>query len=143
MVVIPSYTQFHHKIWQWRKATWNVKSVASTFRSGHATLRGRKFVLSDGERSRTRAEGLLNMWFVYILQCKDKSYYIGSTNNIERRLKDHLRGSGGKYTISHKAERIVYKEELPNKSEALKREHQLKKWSRAKKEHLIKENLYT
>lgn len=77
------------------------------------------------------------MWFVYILLCKDKSLYTGSTNNIDRRFKDHLSGIGGRYTRSHKAEKLVYKEELANESEALKREAQLKKWSKAKKEALI------
>jgi len=78
------------------------------------------------------------MWFVYILLCKDNSFYIGSSNNVERRFKDHLNGRGGRYTRSHKAEKLVYKEELANESEALEREAQLKKWSKAKKEALIR-----
>lgn len=78
------------------------------------------------------------MWFVYILLCNDGSYYIGSTNNLEKRFKDHVDGNGGRYTRSHKPLRIVYKEELATKSEALKREAQLKKLTRVKKEALIK-----
>lgn len=77
------------------------------------------------------------MWWVYILQCVDGSYYIGSTNNLEKRVKEHLDGKGGRYTRSHKPEKLVYKEELANKSKALKREAELKKLSRAKKEILI------
>lgn len=77
------------------------------------------------------------MWFVYILLCKDKSLYIGSTNNINGRLKDHLEGKGGRYTRSHKVEKLVYREELSNKSEALKREIQLKRWPKSKKEALV------
>lgn len=77
------------------------------------------------------------MWFVYILLCNDGSYYIGSSNNVDKRVKDHLDGNGGRYTRSHKPQKLVYKEVLTTKSEALKREAQLKKWSRAKKEALI------
>ena len=77
------------------------------------------------------------MWFVYILLCNNGSYYIGSSNNVDQRVKDHLNGKGGRFTRSHKPQKLVYKEELPNKSEALKREAQLKKWSKAKKEAII------
>lgn len=77
------------------------------------------------------------MWFVYILQCVDGSYYTGSTNNIKRRLKDHLSGKGGKYTRSHKPEKIIYKEDLQSKSEALKREAQIKKLTKKEKEELV------
>ncbi len=77
------------------------------------------------------------MWFVYILQCNDGSYYTGSTNNVVARVKEHLDGKGGRYTKSHKPQKLVYQEELTTKSEALKREAQLKKWPRAKKETLI------
>jgi len=77
------------------------------------------------------------MYFVYILLCKDGSYYIGSSNDVEKRFKDHLDGNGGRYTRSHKPQKLVYKEELATKSEALKREAELKKWTRAKKKELI------
>lgn len=79
----------------------------------------------------------IHMWFVYILLCKDNSFYIGSTNDVERRLKDHLNGKGGRYTRSHRVVKLIYKEDLGNKSEALKREINLKKWSREKKKALI------
>lgn len=77
------------------------------------------------------------MWFVYILQCTDNSFYTGSTNNVERRFNDHLTGKGGRYTRSHKVLKLVYKEKFVNKSDALKREAQLKKWPRLKKEALV------
>ncbi len=77
------------------------------------------------------------MWFVYILLCNDGSYYIGSSNNVDKRFKDHLNGNGGRYTRSYKPVKLVYKEELANKSEALKREAQLKKLTRVEKEGLI------
>lgn len=81
------------------------------------------------------------MYFVYILLCKDGTYYIGSSNNVDRRFKDHINGKGGRYTRSHEPQKLVYVEQLASKSKALKREAQLKKWTKAKKELLIKGDL--
>lgn len=76
--------------------------------------------------------------FIYILQSDDGRYYTGYTTDLDRRLKEHQSGSGGKFTRSFGAERILYHESYDNKSVALKREAQIKGWSRAKKEALIK-----
>ena len=76
-------------------------------------------------------------WFTYILQCHDGSYYTGSTNNIEKRFNDHLNGKGGRYTRSHKPKKIIYKETLSSKSEALKREAAIKKLSKFEKKQLV------
>ena len=73
------------------------------------------------------------MWFVYILECEDGSFYTGSTNNLEKRFLDHKSGRGGAYTRSHKPVKIVYSEKHATKSEALKREIEIKSWSREKK----------
>ncbi len=73
------------------------------------------------------------MWYVYILLCKDGSFYTGSSNDVERRFLVHLSGKGSKYTRSHKPIKIVYQEELPTKSVALKRELEIKAWSREQK----------
>ena len=78
------------------------------------------------------------MWFIYILECTDGSFYIGSTNNIEQRFKNHIAGKGAKYTKSHKPLKMIYQEKFATKSEALKREWELKKLSRKQKEQLIK-----
>lgn len=78
------------------------------------------------------------MYYVYILSCKDGSYYTGSTNNVEKRFKDHLAGKGARYTKSHKPEKIIYREEFSTKSEALKREIEIKKWPRQMKEKLVR-----
>jgi putative endonuclease len=78
------------------------------------------------------------MWFVYIIRCQDGSLYTGSTNDIEKRFKDHSEGRGARYTKSHKPVRIIYWEGFSTKSEALKREAELKKWTRTQKEALIK-----
>lgn len=75
--------------------------------------------------------------FVYILQSEDGRYYTGYTTDLNRRLKEHQNGSGGKFTKSFGAEKILYYESFPDKSSALKREAQIKNWTRPKKEALI------
>lgn len=77
------------------------------------------------------------MWIVYILQCVDKSFYTGITNNLKKRLIEHKIGKGGRYTRSHKVIKLVYQEKLPTHSEALKREFEIKNWSKEKKISLI------
>jgi putative endonuclease len=76
-------------------------------------------------------------YYVYILICHNGSYYTGSTNNVDKRFKDHLEGRGARYTKSHKPEKIAYQETFSTKSEALRREAEIKKWPRKKKESLI------
>ena len=79
--------------------------------------------------------------YVYILKLADGTLYVGSTNNLETRLKDHRRWAGGAFTRIPGAKELLYSEELPDKYSALRREHQLKGWSRAKKLALITGNL--
>ena len=76
-------------------------------------------------------------WFVYILECKNKSFYTGITSNLERRLREHLKGRGGHYTRTFGAVRFVYTEECPSREEALRREIEIKTWPRAKKLVLV------
>lgn len=77
------------------------------------------------------------MWYVYILRCADGILYTGSTMDIERRVKEHNRKKGGGCTRGRLPVKLVYKELLLNRSEAQKREHQIKTWSRTKKLALI------
>lgn len=79
-------------------------------------------------------------YFVYILRCGDDTLYTGSTDNIERRLAAHQSGKGAKYTRSRGPLTLVYQEELPDKSAALKREAAIKKLTRPQKLQLLKEN---
>jgi putative endonuclease len=72
-----------------------------------------------------------------MLLCKGGSFYTGSTNDIEKRLKTHLAGLGAKYTKSHKPIKLIYQESFQTKSEALKREAEIKKLSRQKKEAIV------
>jgi len=73
------------------------------------------------------------MWQVYVLLCKDGSLYTGASNNIEKRFLEHKSGKGGHYTRSHPPVRLIYSESLSTHSEALKRESEIKSWSRQKK----------
>jgi len=76
-------------------------------------------------------------WYVYIIRCKDRSYYTGMTWQPNNRWTQHLSGLGSKYTAKHKPESVVYMEEYEDLYEARLREKQLKGWTRIKKEKLI------
>lgn len=76
-------------------------------------------------------------YFVYMLLCEDSSYYIGTTNDVDRRFIKHVAGKGASYTRSHKPVKVVYREEVADKSSALKREHVLKKLTHAQKLALL------
>ncbi len=78
------------------------------------------------------------MFYVYILECNDNSLYTGYTVNLERRIKAHNKGLGAKYTRGRLPVEIVYQEVFNSKSEAIKREIELKKLSRLEKLDLIK-----
>jgi len=76
-------------------------------------------------------------YFVYILRCKDGSFYTGITTDVQRRFAEHKNGKGGGYTRSHRAIKIVYTERATNRSTAQKREAEIKKLSREKKLEII------
>lgn len=76
-------------------------------------------------------------FFVYLVECRDKTFYCGYTTNLENRLKNHNKGIGSKYTKRRRPVRMIYSEELPTLSAALKREHQIKTFSRKEKEELV------
>ena len=77
------------------------------------------------------------MYLVYILRCGDGSLYTGITNDLPRRLAAHSSGRGAKYTRSRLPVELVWHEEQPDKSAALRRELQIKALSRAEKLRLI------
>lgn len=80
-------------------------------------------------------------YFVYILKCVDESLYTGSTNNLEKRLKEHNNSKqGARYTKTRRPVKLVYREKFKTKSEALKREIQIKGWPRSKKLNLVYSN---
>jgi putative endonuclease len=77
------------------------------------------------------------MFYFYILRCKDGTLYCGSTNNLENRLKRHNTGRGSAYVKSRGGGVIVYSEGFATIGEAMRREIEVKKWTKAKKEQLI------
>jgi putative endonuclease len=80
------------------------------------------------------------MAWMYILECADGSYYVGSTKNLERRVTEHLSGLGSRYTSGRLPVKPVYGEEYDNIADAYAREKQVQNWSRAKREALINGN---
>lgn len=77
------------------------------------------------------------MWHLYILQTKFGQFYTGITNDVKRRMAEHKNGKGGRFTRSFKFKSLLYTEEHPDKSSALKRERQIQGWSRKQKLALI------
>lgn len=77
------------------------------------------------------------MYFVYILECENGSLYTGITTDVQRRFTEHTSGKGGHYTKTHKPTKILFTEKHPDRSSALKREAQIKGWTRSKKYNLI------
>lgn len=75
-------------------------------------------------------------WYVYILECKNGFYYTGVTWNIPQRMEQHKSGKGSTFTSKHGFKALRYMEEFANLLEARTREHQLKDFSRKKKEAL-------
>lgn len=73
------------------------------------------------------------MYFVYILLCSDNSLYTGSSNDPDKRFLAHKNGKGGAYTRSHTPIKIIYREDCKTKSHALKREAEIKHWTRKEK----------
>lgn len=81
----------------------------------------------------------MEMFYVYILKCSDGTLYCGYTNNPEKRFEKHSCGKGAKYTRARLPLELVYTEECETKSEAMKREYEIKKMSREYKIRLIEE----
>ncbi len=80
------------------------------------------------------------MYYVYILRCGDGSLYTGITTDVSRRVAVHNAGKGAKYTRSRLPVTLVYQESQPDKSAALKRELEIKGFTRAQKLRLIGSN---
>lgn len=76
-------------------------------------------------------------YYVYLLRCRDGTLYTGYTDNPERRLRVHNAGKGAKYTRSRLPVELVYQEQCPDKSAALRREREIKRMRRAEKLALI------
>ena len=84
----------------------------------------------------------LNEWEVYMIQASDGKLYTGMTNNLDKRFKDHLHSKrGAKFFRFSSPVKVVFRESHPNRSEAQKREINIKRMDRSQKLTLIQENL--
>ena len=77
------------------------------------------------------------MFWTYILQCADRSYYTGHTDDLEKRIAQHQSGALRGYTYERRPVELVWVTDFPTREEALSAEIKIKNWSRAKKEALI------
>jgi putative endonuclease len=82
-------------------------------------------------------------FYVYILRTSSNTLYIGQTNNLEKRLGEHRlkKGSSAKYMRYFSSFEMVYSEEFKTRREAMRREYELKQWTKVKKENLIANSL--
>ena len=76
-------------------------------------------------------------FFAYMLRCGDSSYYVGSTDELEKRITEHQHGEGCEWTRRRLPVEFVWRQEFQSREEAREAEHQIKRWSRAKKEALV------
>jgi len=78
-----------------------------------------------------------SLWVLYVLECKDKTYYTGITNDLARRLSQHEAGKGAKYTRGRGPFIVRYTEEFSDRGNATKREYAIKQLSKQEKENLF------
>ena len=76
-------------------------------------------------------------WCVYIIECANGTYYVGHSRDVPKRYSRHKKGTGARYTAVNTPEQVVHSEEFATEAEAVRRERQIKRWSRAKKQALI------
>jgi putative endonuclease len=75
--------------------------------------------------------------YVYMVRCADGSLYTGWTTDVARRVAQHNAGRGARYTRMHRPVELVYREEAPDRSTAMRREVTIKKLDRERKERLV------
>ncbi|WP_128477041.1 GIY-YIG nuclease family protein [Halorussus pelagicus] len=75
--------------------------------------------------------------WVYVIECADGSFYTGYTTDVERRVREHDRGEGAKYTRGRTPVELVHSERFESKSGAMSREYEIKQLSRRQKERLV------
>ena len=81
--------------------------------------------------------------YMYILQCADNRFYVGSTTDLDARMQDHQAGLGANFTRERLPVKLVYCEEFNSIADAFRRETQIHKWSHAKKAALIRGDIST
>ena len=93
---------------------------------------------AQGERKSKSLNGSAMRFWVYMLQCADRSYYTGHTDDLERRVAEHQSGIWPGYTSSRRPVTLVYSEEFTTREEALACERRIKGWGRKKKEAMMR-----
>lgn len=93
--------------------------------------------LNDTEQQRRPRRG----WRLYVVKCRDGTYYTGITNDLDRRIDQHNSGKASRYTRSRMPVTLIYCEGCRNKSSALKKEMRMKALSRQEKEEYIKKKV--
>lgn len=73
------------------------------------------------------------LWFVYVVQCRDSSYYTGVSTDVQHRVDTHNTGKGAKYTRSRRPVRLMWHKQFPSQSDALKFEASFKRLTRIQK----------
>jgi len=76
-------------------------------------------------------------YYVYVILCKDNSFYTGYTKDLDSRMRLHMNGKAARYTRMHKPKKIVYVEEFGSRAEAMRREKSVKRLKHSKKLELI------
>jgi len=83
-----------------------------------------------------------DMWYTYMVRCRDRSLYTGITKDIDRRLAEHNNAkNGARYTRTRRPVRLVFLERFSSRSAAAKREHQLKSLSKTEKQKLFQKTI--
>ena len=80
----------------------------------------------------------MEIFYIYIVRCTDGSLYVGSCQNLDERVRRHNLGEGAKYTAQRRPVVIVYFETFEKRTDAMKRESQIKGWTKTKKENLVR-----
>ena len=78
-------------------------------------------------------------WHLYLVRCADDTIYTGISIDVEARIEKHNSGRGAKYTQVRLPVRLIYSESQPDRISAMKREIEVKKWGRKRKENLASE----
>ncbi len=91
----------------------------------------------ESMKTKRKHSGSKEPWFLYILKCRDGSFYTGITKDIERRFRVHNAGKAAKYTRTRLPVELLYQEKCKNRTTALVRECAVKALPRKKKEELV------
>jgi len=87
--------------------------------------------------AQSKPQPIMKLYYVYILQCSDGSYYTGITENLELRYEQHRQGKRGSYTYKRRPVVLVFQQEFMDVLQAIFFEKKIKGWTRAKKKALI------